>query len=297
MFQGTSASSQTTNSGPSVNLVQRPQITCTHTPIQLNTAVSQCSEISVVQSPCISGGSSVSPAISVVQSPIIKDYLGRINIAQSPQIVSPTVSIQNIGVSVPLVSNAGPSCSQGAHVSGNSTPVVAQAPSSGQIGLPQKSPAVNVIAGLLQQIVSSSGSRPSASLSHPSVLVQPSPRIEMSNLFWVMFLTGNISRCQGCGGKIERGADGKVLPPPNDLVVQHKEQVVFQNPNTGTFQLSRDNRNVYYHPRLLCLQRKFSSFEAAKHIKVSQQIFLRMTIVHKQYLTEQFAIQIIAGGH
>ena len=137
-----------------------------------------------------------------MQSPIIKDYLGRINIAQSPQIVSPTVSIQNIGVSVPLVSNAGPSCSQGAHVSGNSTPVVAQAPSSGQIGLPQKSPAVNVIAGLLQQIVSSSGSRPSASLSQPSVLVQPSPRIEMSNLFWVMFLTGNISRCQGCGGRL-----------------------------------------------------------------------------------------------
>ena len=48
-------------------------------------------------------------------------------------------------------------------------------------------------------------------------------------LFRIMHVSGNISRCQGCTQKIERGPDGKTpLPPPNDLVIQHKEQVMFQ---------------------------------------------------------------------
>ena len=47
-----------------------------------------------------------------------------------------------------------------------------------------------------------------------------------------------------------RDASGKPLPSPNDLVIQHKEQVMFNNPNTGKYQLSRDYKNVYYHARL-----------------------------------------------
>ncbi len=106
-----------------------------------------------------------------------------------------------------------------------------------------------------------------------------------------MLLVGNISRCQGCGGKIERGPDGKVLPPPNDLVIQHKENVMFQNPHSGNFQLSRELRNVYYHPRSLCLQQKFPTFQPAQHIRASNSVFICLTVQHMDYLKKEFAIE------
>ena len=59
----------------------------------------------------------------------------------------------------------------------------------------------------------------------------------------VMFLTGynqvssikiyfSLSRLRE---KIVRVPDGKLLPPPDDLEIQRKEQVLFQNPKTSTF--------------------------------------------------------------
>jgi len=58
-------------------------------------------------------------------------------------------------------------------------------------------------------------------------LQSPDNAIDPNNyLFWVMLVTGNISRCQGCGGKIKRCASGKPLLPPEDLVMQHKESNV-----------------------------------------------------------------------
>jgi hypothetical protein len=35
--------------------------------------------------------------------------------------------------------------------------------------------------------------------------------------------------------------------------MRHREQVLFQNPYTGFFQLSKELRNVYYHPWKTCL--------------------------------------------
>ena len=59
---------------------------------------------------------------------------------------------------------------------------------------------------------------PTAVSAHTTVaLCQP---------FWVTFLTPRISRCQGCLGQIHHGN------PPLDIVLQHKQQIVFQNPNT-----------------------------------------------------------------
>jgi hypothetical protein len=69
------------------------------------------------------------------------------------------------------------------------------------------------LANLLSQVLTASGG---------------ATNIDPNYLFWVMIVGGNISRCQGCSGKIL-----KPLPPPEDLVLQHKEQVLFQNPNTG----------------------------------------------------------------
>ena len=78
--------------------------------------------------------------------------------------------------------------------------------------------------------------------------------------FRVMFLNARISRCQGCRGKIEQ-----VQPKPGDVVLQHIKEyvsryVLFQNPRTGSCQMSKDMRNTYYHPQLNCVSRAHPGF-------------------------------------
>ena len=58
--------------------------------------------------------------------------------------------------------------------------------------------------------------------------------------FRLMFLNPRISHCQGCRGQILQG-----YTCPRDLVLQHKEHVLFLNPNTGNWQLSHDLCNTY----------------------------------------------------
>ena len=88
-----------------------------------------------------------------------------------------------------------------------------------------------------------------------------------------------------------RAPDGKLLPPPDDLVIQHKEQVLFQNPKTGSFQLSRDHRNVYYHIRLACVQRKFPSFQATQHLQAAKEVVSHFAASHKDFLLKEFSVQ------
>ena len=70
-----------------------------------------------------------------------------------------------------------------------------------------------------------------------------------------------------------RNADGKALPPPNDLVVQHKEQVMFINPNTEKYQMSGEHRNVYYHACVNCIWQKFPSFSPIQHCRINWDTF------------------------
>ena len=116
--------------------------------------------------------------------------------------------------------------------------------------------------------------------------------INLNYLFWIVIVSGNIARCQGCSGKIMRNSDGKPLPPPNDLVVQHKEQVMFNNPNTGKYQLSREYRNVYYHARLNCIQQKFPSFTPIQHCRIDQSTFARFTQAHKDFIAKEFGLKV-----
>ena len=104
--------------------------------------------------------------------------------------------------------------------------------------------------------------------------------------FYVMFLNARISRCQGCHGEIEHGC-----PSPNDIVLQHIEQVLFQNPNTGVWQLSRDLRNTYYHPRLVCIAMKYPNFSSSE-VRVPHAIKQRFVSSHLSLLTEEFGLQL-----
>ena len=119
----------------------------------------------------------------------------------------------------------------------------------------------------------------------------PAGIINPNYLFWVMLVSGNISRCQGCSGKIERSPNGKPLPPPDDIV----EQILFLNPNTGVFQLSHDFRNVYYHARKSCISRKFFSFQAGRHLRVNGVTLSKLTEVHTRYILNEFGVKFVSN--
>ena len=112
-----------------------------------------------------------------------------------------------------------------------------------------------------------------ASVAHESSVGQP---------FQLVFLNARISRCQGCRGQIEQK-----LSSPWDIVLQHKEHVLFQNPRTGIWQMSRDLRNTYYHPRLQCIARKHPEFSSSE-IKVSENVKDKLSSTHLKYLTTEF---------
>ena len=80
----------------------------------------------------------------------------------------------------------------------------------------------------------------------PPPLVHQSPGSSSSvgQPFCVMFLNARISRCQGCRGQIEQGC-----PSPHDIVLQHKEHVLFQNPNTGGLAVIKRSEKHILLPR------------------------------------------------
>ena len=111
----------------------------------------------------------------------------------------------------------------------------------------------------------------------------------VSQPFYLMFVKGNISRCAGCGLKNLRQIDGSPFPPPEDLCVQHKEYVLFENPKTGIYQLSNDLRNVYYHARCSCVTTKNPCFNPS-NLKVTSDVQLRLTMLHRKYIAEEFGV-------
>ena len=182
--------------------------------------------------------------------------------------------VQSPSISISQINNPVPSSSQQAASSflPNSNPALASS-------LP-----ANPLMTLISQVLSNFNQ---TCTSNANSVIDP------KYLFWVVFVGGNISRCQGCSGKIMRDSNGKPLPPPNDLVMQHKEQVLFNNPKTGVFQLSSDHRNVYYHARLSCVRQKFPSFIPGQHCRVSRDTCSRFSQVHKEYLLKEFGVKFL----
>ena len=79
---------------------------------------------------------------------------------------------------------------------------------------------------------------------------------------------------------------------PNDLaIVQHKEQVMFTNPNTGKYQLSREHRNVYHHARVNCIRQKFPSFTPIQPCRINRDTFTMFTKVHKDFIAMEFGLR------
>lgn len=78
----------------------------------------------------------------------------------------------------------------------------------------------------------------------PGANFSQTQRAIVESPFWVAFIFGNFSRCNGCKGKISRDQNKKVLPPPDDIVFGHKEYVIYQNQRSGIFEQSHDKRSL-----------------------------------------------------
>ena len=108
--------------------------------------------------------------------------------------------------------------------------------------------------------------------------------------FWLVFLFGNVSRCNGCKGKILRDDDKRPLPPPHDIVFGHKEYVVFSNPRSGMYEQSREKRNVYYHVQRSCVA-YFGDF-SSRHIIISDHVISLLQVEHKELLKQEFNLAL-----
>lgn len=120
------------------------------------------------------------------------------------------------------------------------------------------------------------------STATPPPLIHYSPgSSSVGQPFSVMFLNARISRCQGCRGQIMQG-----LPAPDDVVIQHKEHVLFQNPNSGNWQLSRDLRNTYYHP---CISPKHPGFNNSE-LLISPEVRRMLNPSHLSLFHSEFGL-------
>ena len=102
--------------------------------------------------------------------------------------------------------------------------------------------------------------------------------------FRLMFLNSRISRCQGCRGRIEQGQ-----PSPGDIVLQHKEYVLFQNPRNGNWQMSTDLRNTYYHPLFKCIDRSHPGFGSSE-ICVDGDVREKLNPIHVSHIRGEFGL-------
>ena len=76
--------------------------------------------------------------------------------------------------------------------------------------------------------------------------------------FYIKLLNGRIKICAGCKGPHMKGSDGRLLKPPNDICIAHREQIRFMNPHTG-LQCSKEG-NCYYHINKSCIIKKHPNF-------------------------------------
>ena len=126
-----------------------------------------------------------------------------------------------------------------------------------------------------------------------SSVAPATPSTSTETPFWLMFVKGNITKCTGCGKRSLRRDNGKPHASPNDLCIQHKEHVLFENPYTGNFQMSKDLRNVYYHTNSSCVRTKYPQFNPQMDLKVSREIRAKLTRAHFQLLLQQFGLSFL----
>ena len=133
---------------------------------------------------------------------------------------------------------------------------------------------------LMSNVTMSICSTTASPVYSPVLNIQTHP--DTRDIFWLQFVKGNILRCNGCGKRNLRGEDGKPMPPPHDLCVQHR----VCNPHTGKYQMSKDLRNVYYHVAVTCIKQKNPDFLCLILAIFQDDIKSKLNGIHLSYLLD-----------
>ena len=71
-----------------------------------------------------------------------------------------------------------------------------------------------------------------------------------------------------------------------------RSHAVFQNPHTGTFQQSRQLRNVYYHAQKTCVSFVFPGFTTTVSVKCDVKSRSALCPQHKNHLLLEFGFVV-----
>ena len=63
-----------------------------------------------------------------------------------------------------------------------------------------------------------------------------------------------VTSCGGCPYPFPR-VNKQTYPPPDDIVIAHKEQSVWRDRATGVLRKSNKAANRYYHPNIQCVRK------------------------------------------
>ncbi len=103
----------------------------------------------------------------------------------------------------------------------------------------------------------------------------PPPMAQEAAPFNLCMISGNISKCAGCGNKY-----GKPPVPPYDLCVQHREWRLFTSPSGGP---QSKFSPAYYHVNVLCITRNWPLF-SPMNLTISPEMLSKLMPVHKDFL-------------
>lgn len=108
-------------------------------------------------------------------------------------------------------------------------------------------------------------------------------RTSPSEPFLVKLLNGRIKICAGCKGPHLKNTNNRVLSPPYDICISHKETQVFINPHTGLE--SSKLGNAYYHVNLTCIRKKHPKF-SSDQLECPEDVWELLGEVHFVLLKE-----------
>ena len=90
---------------------------------------------------------------------------------------------------------------------------------------------------------------------------------------------------------MQRKNKQKPLPPSDDIVLGHKEYMIFSNPRSGLFVQSREKRNVYYHIRGCYVLPYFVDFDC-RSIVIPENVKVKLQVKHKELLHKEFNLTL-----
>ena len=107
--------------------------------------------------------------------------------------------------------------------------------------------------------------------------------------FTAKFITGRISKCQGCGNKF-RDVNPE-LQPPYDLVVARLECRPYFSKQKNDYITPKTPSNSHYHADMLCIRSADPSFQG-NHLIIQVDVQNELLPIHKDHMRRQFGINL-----